>query len=183
LTGTAVINGTGNTSSNTITGNAAANSLVGGDGNDILSGGDGSDTLSGGNGNDQLGGGNGNDILTGGAGNDILTGNAGLDTFRFSSALNGSTNVDRLPDFSVVDDRLELENAVFTKLATTGVLSASFFRANTSGTASDGNDYVLYETDTGKLFYDADGSGAGLKVLVATLTGMPVLSAADIFVT
>ena len=34
-----------------------------------------------------------------------------------------------------------------------------------------------------ELFYDADGSGAGAKVLVATLTGLPVLTSADIFVT
>ena len=37
--------------------------------------------------------------------------------------------------------------------------------------------------DTGKLFYDADGSGSGAKVLVAILTGNPVFTAADIFVT
>jgi hypothetical protein len=64
-----------------------------------------------------------------------------------------------------------------------GVLSSANCRANTTGTASDTNDYVLYETDTGKLFFDADGSGAGAKVLIATLTTLPVLTSADIFVT
>jgi Ca2+-binding RTX toxin-like protein len=129
-----------------------------------------------------LDGGSGNDSLIGGAGNDKLTGGTGLDTFRFSSALSGS-NIDTLLDFNVVDDRLQLENSVFVKLTTTGVLSSSFFRASTTGTASDTNDYVLYETDTGKLFYDADGSGAGVKVWVATLSTMPTLTSADIFVT
>lgn len=44
LTGTAVINGTGNTLNNTITGNGAANILDGNSGTDILIGGDGNDT-------------------------------------------------------------------------------------------------------------------------------------------
>jgi Ca2+-binding RTX toxin-like protein len=174
LTGTAAINGTGNTLSNTLTGNTGANALSGGDGNDVLAGGDGIDTLLGGNGNDRL---------EGGAGNDSLTGNAGIDTFRFASALNGSTNVDRLADFSVVDDRIELENSIFTKLVTPGALSASLFRASTTGLAADSNDHVLYDTDSGQLFYDADGSGAAARVLIASLTGMPALTHADLFVT
>jgi serralysin len=182
LTGSTAINGTGNTSNNTITGNSAGNSLSGGDGNDSLFGMDGADTLSGGTGNDVLDGGSGNDSLIGGTGNDQLTGGNGLDVFRFSSALSG-TNIDTLFDFNVTDDRLQLENSVFLKLTTTGALSSSFFRASTTGNAADSNDHVLYETDTGKLFYDADGSGAGAKVLVATLTTLPVLTSADVFVT
>jgi Ca2+-binding RTX toxin-like protein/cyclophilin family peptidyl-prolyl cis-trans isomerase len=264
LTGSAAINGTGNTLANTITGNPAANSLAGGDGNDSLYGVDGNDTLNGGNGNDLLDGGHGNDsmvggagsdryvvqssgdkvveaagggadsvsssitttlpaevesltltgtsgingtgnalsnkltgnaainslvggsgndTLDGGAGNDSVTGSAGLDTFRFSSALNGSNNVDRLLDFNVVDDRLELENAVYTKLTATGALASANFRASTTGNAVDSSDHVLYDTDSGQLFYDADGSGAGAKVLIAVMSGLPALSSADIFVT
>ncbi len=155
LTGTGAINGTGNTLANTITGNAGINLLTGG---------------------------GGNDTLDGGAGNDNLSGNAGLDVFRFASPL-GNSNVDRISDFNVVDDRLQLENSVFTKLTTTGVLSASNFRASTTGNAADSNDFVLYDTDSGQLFYDADGSGTGAKVLVATLITLPVLSSAEIFVT
>ncbi|MDD1443904.1 aerolysin family beta-barrel pore-forming toxin [Dolichospermum sp. ST_sed3] len=52
LTGTAVINGTGNAGNNVITGNSANNILDGGAGNDILNGGLGIDTLIGGTGND-----------------------------------------------------------------------------------------------------------------------------------
>jgi Ca2+-binding RTX toxin-like protein len=81
------------------------------------------------------------------------------------------------------DDTIQLENAVFAKLTTTGTLSASFFSANSAGTAADSNDYINYETDTGKLFYDADGNGAGAAVLFATLTGAPVISNLDFFVT
>ncbi|AFZ24601.1 Ca2+-binding protein, RTX toxin [Cylindrospermum stagnale PCC 7417] len=52
LTGTAAINGTGNTGNNVITGNGGNNTLNGGAGNDILDGGAGADTLIGGTGED-----------------------------------------------------------------------------------------------------------------------------------
>ncbi|NJR41110.1 MAG: hypothetical protein HC781_22555 [Leptolyngbyaceae cyanobacterium CSU_1_4] len=67
LTGTAAVNGTGNSLNNIITGNSGANSLNGGGGNDTLIGGAGNDTLT---------GSGGADILVGGAGNDTL--NLGL---------------------------------------------------------------------------------------------------------
>jgi Ca2+-binding RTX toxin-like protein len=165
LAGSSAIHGTGNTLANTITGNTGSNKLTGGAGNDTLSGG------------------SGNDTLEGGTGNDSLVGGAGADIFRLASALNGSTNVDRITDFSTVDDVLQLENSVFTQLTATGVLSSASFVASSTGNAVDASDRVLYETDTGKLFYDADGSGTAVKVLVATLTTMPALTSADIFVT
>lgn len=77
LTGTAAINGTGNTLANVITGNEAINTLNGGDGND---------TLNGLGGNDILLGGNGNDTLTGGAGADNLQGGVGDDTYYVDAA-------------------------------------------------------------------------------------------------
>ncbi|WP_341929606.1 S8 family serine peptidase, partial [Methyloversatilis discipulorum] len=52
LTGTAIINGTGNTLDNIIVGNSAANTLTGGAGNDTLDGGAGTDAFNGGAGDD-----------------------------------------------------------------------------------------------------------------------------------
>ncbi len=52
LTGTAAVNGTGNTLNNAITGNNAANQLNGGGGNDTLDGGKGANRMTGGAGND-----------------------------------------------------------------------------------------------------------------------------------
>ena len=52
LTGTSVINGTGNALDNVLIGNGVANTLTGGLGNDTLDGGVGTDTLVGGGGND-----------------------------------------------------------------------------------------------------------------------------------
>jgi trimeric autotransporter adhesin len=96
LTGTAVINGTGNTLNNVITGNSANNTLNGGAGNDTLNGGQGADILIGGTGVNQLYGNEGNDILSsdaaatggsgyeGGTGNDTITGGQQNDTYRFN---------------------------------------------------------------------------------------------------
>jgi Ca2+-binding RTX toxin-like protein len=61
LTGSANINGTGNSLNNVINGN---------DGNNVLSGNAGNDTLNGAGGSDILQGGTGNDVMTGGGGGD-----------------------------------------------------------------------------------------------------------------
>lgn len=167
LTGATAINGTGNGLNNVIVGNSANNKLVG------LGGAD------------NLNGGGGNDTLIGGGGKDILTGGAGNDFFVFNYAL-GSTNIDTIKDFSAVADTIRLENGIFTKLLTTGSLNAANYRESLTGNAVGANDFILFETDTGKLYYDADGSGAGAKVHFATVyssgTTPANLSAADFVV-
>ena len=122
-------------------------------------------------------------ILNGGAGNDVLTGFGGNDVFAFNTPLNASTNRDAITDFSNVagnNDTFNLENAVFTKLATTGVLNAAFFRPGAA--ALDPNDYIVYNQSTGALYYDADGSGSGSAIQFATLTTRPALTYQDFVV-
>jgi hypothetical protein len=68
-------------------------------------------------------------------------------------------------------------------LTALGALAAGHFAANPSRRAVDGKDFVVGEADTGKPFCDADGSGAGAAVQIALLSGAPVLSNVDIFVT
>ena len=117
--------------------------------------------------------------IDGGLGNDILTGGAGSDKFNFSTALSG--NIDKITDYDVAQDSVRLENAVFTGLAE-GVLSASAFAANASGNAADASDRIIYETDTGRLFFDADGNGAAAKVQFATIGANLAVTSADFFV-
>jgi Ca2+-binding RTX toxin-like protein len=119
--------------------------------------------------------------IDGKGGFDTLYGGSGADTFVFSSTI-GAANIDTIADFSAAADTIELENAIFTKLTATGVLANGNFRANTSGVAVDANDHIVYETDTGKLFYDADGNGAGAAIQFAVLTGNPAITAADFVV-
>ncbi|MDD2828460.1 MAG: hypothetical protein PHW18_02670, partial [Sulfuricurvum sp.] len=64
-------------------------------------------------------------------------------------------------------------------LTTTGALNTAFLKANATGTATDANDYILYNTTTGTLSYDADGSGATAAVQFATLTGHPTVTSVD----
>lgn len=159
-------------------------SLTGKGGNDLLNGGNGNDTLTGSSGNDTLKGGGGNDLLNGGPGKDTLLGGPGKDFFLFNALLNSSTNVDKMTDFSPADDTMRLENAIFAKLTGTGPLSSGQFRANANGKAMDANDFIIYNTTTGALFYDADGSGGNAAVKFATLgtTSHPALTAADFVV-
>ncbi len=118
--------------------------------------------------------------INGGAGNDTLTGGSGSDSFVFNTAL-GSGNVDEITDFNVLADTIRLENAIFIGLAG-GTLAASAFALNTSGNATDASDRIIYESDTGNLYFDRDGTGAAARVHFATLDTGLTLTNADFFV-
>lgn len=154
--------------------------LRGDNGRNVLWGMAGNDLLTGRGGADKLFGGSQDDQLVGEEGNDILTGGGGSDTFGFNKTLNANTNVDHIADFSSADDRIRLSNDIFTALGNgKGVIDPSAFRANASGQAQDGNDRIIYETDTGKLFYDEDGSGDADAILFAILDNKANVRAAD----
>ncbi len=129
-----------------------------------------------------------NNLLDGGAGNDTLIGGAGQDQFVFSSALSASGNVDLVRDFQVHTDKLVLSQAVFARFAATTVGQAPSAANFVTGTAAlDANDYLIYNSSTGVLSYDADGSGtASVAVAFAKieLNGVPPtdLSATDFIV-
>ena len=127
-----------------------------------------------------LKGGAGHDIINGGAGADSLTGGGGADTFVFNTALNAG-NVDRIDDFDVAHDTIRLDHSIFTGLVAGG-LSVDAFHANTTGLAADSTDRIIYETDTGKVFFDADGNGAGASVLFATLDSGLALTNVDFLI-
>jgi serralysin len=135
------------------------------------------DSLTGDAGNNALSGGAGGDTLTGGAGRDLLTGGAGADAFVFNAA-PGAGQVDRVADFVAADDTIWLDRAVFAGLSA-GALSADAFVANATGSAADGQDRILYETGTGRLYFDADGTGSAARVLFATLAPGLTLTSTD----
>ena len=149
-------------------------------GNDRLTGNTSGNSLISGAGNDTVDGGAGNDALYGGDGNDSLTGGTGSDTFVFNTVL-GAVNSDRITDFSFLEDTIRLENAVFTGLAN-GVLTAAVFVANVTGLAADASDRIIYETGTGNLYFDADGTGVGARVQFAVLNSGLAVTSADFFV-
>ena len=168
--------------------------IYGNNGNDRLEGWAGNDTLYGGVGNDTLYGGSGSDYFDAGAGNDRLYGGidaTGNEIFVFNTALSASTNLDIVYNFgtgtgSTNNDRIYLDDDIFSALGTvasTTALAASRFVGNTAGVATDTADRIVYDTDSGALYYDRDGSGAAAKVQFATLSGHPTLSVADFYVT
>ncbi len=112
------------------------------------------------NGANKISGLGGDDLLFGMRGNDTLTGGAGKDSFYFNTPLSSASNVDAITDFNPVDDTIKLANSIFTTL-TNGALSPDAFFASAAGVAHDASDRILYDTDSGALFYDADGNLAG----------------------
>lgn len=163
--GSNAVTGTGNASNNRIEGNSNNNILSGGLGNDNLSGGAGNDQLLGGDGLDFLFGDAGDDLLIGGSGADRLTGGMGKDRFRFE---NVDGFVDIITDFSVTDDLIEISKSGFGLSLPLGTLSAGSFVLGS--TAVDANDFFLYDTATGKLAFDSNGSGTGSRSVIAQLS-------------
>ena len=162
-----------------------ATGATGGTGADVLAGSSADDTLAGNAGNDLVFGGSaGNDSLSGGAGNDLLVGGAGNDTFIFDTALNGSTNVDTISDFVAANDQMSLDQTIFTALGSSGTLGAANFISGLNAVAADDNDYIIYDTNTGALYYDAGGNVGAVRIQFATLTNAdgvthPTITSAD----
>ncbi|MBY5933537.1 M10 family metallopeptidase C-terminal domain-containing protein [Tateyamaria omphalii] len=129
-------------------------------------------------GSDVLVGGRGSDLLDGGLAADTLTGGLGDDSFRFSTEL-GDGNIDRIRDFETDEDLILLDSRIFLELGGEGALSFSSFHSSAAGLARDGDDRIIYNTDTGALFYDADGSGDGEAIQFARLDSDLDLSADD----
>jgi trimeric autotransporter adhesin len=161
LLGSGSLNGTGNGSRNVIAGNAG-NNVLRGEGDD-----------------DTLNGQAGADDLYGGAGADTLTGGPGSDDFVFDTKITKARNVDLITDFSVIDDTIRLENAVFLGLPL-GVLDASAFYAGSA--ARDTDHRIIYDPQDGELFYDADGDGPAAAVQFARLDTGLVLTHQDFLV-
>jgi Ca2+-binding RTX toxin-like protein len=159
-----------------LVGNSLNNILTGNDSGNLLDGGVGNDTLNGGAGDDTLVGGDGNDTLIGGDGSDMLLGGNGADILRFDQAPDGG-NVDRAMDFVAGTDDLQFAGGVFTAL--TGNFAEEFVKGP-GVQALEADDHLLYDTSIGRLYYDADGSGAGNAALVALFQGAPNINAADL---
>jgi VCBS repeat-containing protein len=126
--------------------------------NELVTGTTGGDVLTGSSAADNISGLEGNDNLTGGAGNDIFIFDTNPDV----------NNVDTITDFTPGEDLIRLSSTVFTSL-TAGTLTADEFFAGTA--ANDATDRIIYDSESGNLYYDADGTGDTEQVLIATLVG------------
>jgi Ca2+-binding RTX toxin-like protein len=141
LTGTAAINGTGNTANNVITGNSGNN------------------TLNGGSGNDKLTGGAGNDTLIGGLGNDTYTVDSNTDTI-IENAGEGTDTVSSSVTFSL-SALVNIENLTLTG---TAAINGTGNTANNVITGNSGNNSLNGGSGNDKLT-----GGAGNDTLIGGL--------------
>lgn len=137
------------------TGNGAANSFYGDQGADTLSGGA------------------GNDTLNGAAGRDRLTGGADADVFIFDSWDGSNPFGDTITDFVSGTDKLAFVTGDFAGMDNT----LRFQNGTTAG--GSGASWFFFDAGTDRLFWDRDGTGGVAAVVVATLTNVASLAAAD----
>ena len=126
-------------------------------------------------------GGNGADKLIGNAVANTLTGGADKDSFVFIKTPSAS-NIDTITDFVSGTDRIYLTSDAFATLSKSTDLASAFVSGD-GATAVDSSNRLIYDTSTGILYYDADGSGSDSAVQFALLTGAPTLVATDFDIT
>ncbi|MFM9935711.1 MAG: calcium-binding protein [Novosphingobium sp.] len=144
LTGSDPIRGTGNALDNVLTGNEEANTLRG------LAG---------------------NDTLGGGAGLDTLTGGIGGDKFVFSTKPSSIGNFDTITDFSHFEgDKIVLSATIYAEFdQLTRIDADSFYAAPGATKAKSDGQFLIYNSTTGALYYDAGGPDGANPVKIAEL--------------
>jgi Ca2+-binding RTX toxin-like protein len=135
----------------------------GGAGKDVIVGGAGADHLVGGRGKDRLFGGEGDDTIVGCYGKDVLEGGDGADTFVFANL----KAPDRIKDFAIGEDRIHLDNAAMKALGSDGALAEDAFQVGPH--ATDDEHRIIYDEETGDLWYDKNGSDDGGVTKLAKL--------------
>lgn len=129
----------------------------------------------------------GNDTLTGGKGNDLFVFNkvqqqtviASSDTTlpsAYAVVTSTLTGTDTITDFTRGKDKIGLGLDMFTGYTKAGGIGADTIVVGAGAVALDANDYLIFDTTTKTLKFDADGSGAGAEVDIAILTGVTTLT-------
>jgi len=121
--------------------------------------------------------------INGGGGLDQITLNAtGVQTVVLA---NTAASADTIAAFGAGQDKLQISKALFTGLTSvvgSGFSVAAEFVSAATTTAVGTNAQFIFNTTDKGLYYDADGSGAGVAVLVATTTAVNVTAADFVFV-
>ena len=137
--------------------------------------------------NNLLVGNAGDNVLEGLGGIDVLTGGAGSDQFVIGSNGAGSA-VDQVTDFEHGNDLMVLDMASFGisanqfNLQSSGIVSPTSFTAGVGVVALTPDMHYLFDTATGMLSFDLDGSGSAAGINLVKLVGTTGLTAQDIFI-
>lgn len=121
-------------------------------------------SLTGNNFNNIIWGNAGANVINGRGGSDSLTGGRGRDTFVFDVEPRKGV-FDRVFDFRVKDDSVRLNRSVFEEVTGRKIIDKDAFRIGNK--AADAEDRIIYNSRTGGLFYDEDGTGRSKAVLIA----------------
>jgi Ca2+-binding RTX toxin-like protein len=111
-----------------------------------------------------LSGRGGNDFILGGIGNDTLAGEAGADTFVFNFSNEGG---DVVTDFIEGTDLIQISASGFGGGLTAGMDLTSIFGSSGDPTFGSATERFHFDTSTGMLWFDADGSDPGASVALA----------------
>ncbi|MBD2746277.1 hypothetical protein IC232_06135 [Microvirga sp. BT688] len=122
--------------------------------------------------------------IRGTAGRNVLKGGLGQDALVFNVKPT-KRNVDKIESFTVKDDCVWLENAIYKGLGRKGSLDKplvlkkdAFFTGTKAG---DAEDRIIYDRKSGKLWYDEDGRGEKTQVLIAQMQKNLRLTEKDFF--
>jgi Ca2+-binding RTX toxin-like protein len=88
--------------------------------------------------------------------------------------------MDTITDFSVKYDSIHLAQSVFTKAGSKGSLKGKAFWSGDS--AHDRSDRVIYNEDTGYLYYDPDGTGSASQKAIAKISKHLSITEKDFFI-
>jgi len=137
--------------------------------------------------NNRITGNSGDNILNGGDGVDTLSGGAGSDAFEIER--NGVGGLaDLVLDFESGVDLLVIDMASFgvdvvrLGLASSGMVATGSFVKGAGAQALDANDFFVFDTARGQLYFDPDGSGPQAGIELARFVGTPDLQASDLYV-
>lgn len=126
--------------------------------------------------NDSIIGSAGDNYLVGRDGSDTLTGGGGIDYFEFWNQGDADDN-DLITDFTASGAASEIDVLSFDSQGFAGMTTTLTLVNGTVATSAVGT--FLFDDATDHLFWDSDGTGAAGPILVATLSGVSALSAAN----
>jgi Ca2+-binding RTX toxin-like protein len=126
----------------------------------------------------------GNNVITGGLGLDKLTGFAGDDRFLFDTAPHSTANYDKISDMNVAgNDTVWLDDAIFLNSGAAGTTLAPSAFKNVLFGAIEGDDRIVYNPNSGSIYYDRDGSsGAFALTKFAEVASGTALTSFDFFI-
>ncbi|NET45751.1 DUF4347 domain-containing protein [Okeania sp. SIO2B3] len=171
----------GNIGEDFLRGDRGSDSVFAQEGNDTIFGGRDNDFVDGGFGNDSISGDLGSDTLIGGQGIDTLSGGNDADIFELAVG----EGLDIIIDFVPGQDIILLDKTTFSAITSdsgTGFsVDAEFAIVTSDSDAETSEAVIVYNSNNGKLFYNANGTAAefGSGGEFANLTNTPSISEND----